>query len=70
MKKLIAKLCMWILGKLGYSTNYQKDNTQVVLIKYKVDDTELKRSIGVIEDLKKACGSYISVKNKANGLPS
>lgn len=68
MRKFIANICIGVLGKLGYSNDYRRDNTQVIRIKYEVDDSELKRSIGVIEHLSRSCKEYISVKKKADGL--
>lgn len=59
---------MWILGKLGYSTDYRRENTQVIRIKYEVDDSELQKSIEVIESLASECKRYIAIKKKANGL--
>jgi hypothetical protein len=32
MKKLIAKICLWILGKLGYEKNYSRKNEIVISV--------------------------------------
>lgn len=32
MKKLIAKLCIWTLGKLGYNNSYVKNNEVVISV--------------------------------------
>lgn len=32
MKKIVAKLCIWILGKIGYENGYSKKNEIVITV--------------------------------------
>lgn len=45
MKKLIAKICIWILGKLGYNNTYRSEDA---VIKINVDTSEAVRNLKVV----------------------
>lgn len=53
MKKLIANLLIWCLGKLGYEKNYQNKHTIKIHIDTGGADKKLKRLTEDAERLKK-----------------
>lgn len=66
MKKLIAKLCIWILGKLGYDNDYHEKNTIVISIDADAAINDMDR---LIKATKKLQYELDSLKpQKSNGL--
>jgi uncharacterized membrane protein YhfC len=58
MKKLIAKICIWILGKLGYEKNYAQKNEIIINC-----NTEQ-----AVKQLKKLSFELDKLKHDLNGL--
>lgn len=54
MKTLIAKLCIWVLGKLGYNNSYVKGNEITITMDVRDAVKALKKLTYEAEQLKKA----------------